>query len=78
MREGKLVLLHGFTHAEAIAMMRTVKSAAPDPAEIAFAVTTETNLEWRVKDLVNQVREEHELLTANPPDPEKGINEESS
>ena len=75
MREGKLVLLHGFTHAEAIEMMRAVKAAAPDPGDIAFAVTTETNLEWRVKDLVGQVREEHEFLKANPPDPEKGIND---
>ncbi len=56
-------------------MMRAVKAAAPDPADIAFAVTTETNLSWRVKDLVGQVREEHEFLKTNPPDPEKGMND---
>ena len=52
--------------------MRAVKAAAADPAEIAFVVTTPTNLEWMVKDLVDQVRLEHEYLKKNPPDLNKG------
>ncbi len=75
MREGKLILIHGFTNEEAVAMMRAVKAAVPDPGEIAFAITTPTNLEWKIKDLVDQVRLEHEYLKENPPDPKKGIND---
>ena len=75
MREGKLILMHGFSNDEAIAVMRAVKAAAPDPGEIAFAITTPTNLEWKIKDLVDQVRFEHEYLKENPPDPKKGIND---
>jgi hypothetical protein len=75
MREGKLVLMHGFTNEEAVAMMRAVKAASVDPEEIAFAITTSTNLEWKIKDLVDQVRYEHEYLKENPPDPGKGIND---
>ena len=75
MREGKLVLMHGFTNEEAVAMMRAMKAAAADPGEIAFAITTAANLEWKIKDLVDQVRLEHEYLKENPPDPGKGIND---
>jgi hypothetical protein len=75
MREGKLVLMHGFSNEEAVAMMRAVKAAASDPGDIAFAITTPTNLEWKIKDLVDQVRAEHESLKQNPPDPTKGIND---
>jgi enoyl-[acyl-carrier-protein] reductase (NADH) len=76
MREGKLILLHGFSNEEAVAVMRAVKAVVPEPAEIAFAVTTPTNLEWKINDLVDQVRFEHEYLKKNPPDPQKGINDE--
>ncbi len=72
MREGKLVLLHGFSNEEAVAMMRALKAAAADPGEIAFAVTTPTNLEWKIKDLVEQVRLEHEYLKGKPARPPKG------
>ena len=75
MREGKLVLLHGFSNEEAVKMMRAVKAASSDPGEIAFAITTPTNLEWKIRDLVDQVRLEHEYLKENPPDPKKGIND---
>jgi len=75
MREGKLILLHGFSNQEAVTMMRAVKTATSDPGEIAFAITTPTNLEWKIKDLVDQVRFEHEYLKENPPDPQKGIND---
>ena len=75
MHEGKLVLIHGFSNEEAVKMMRAVKAASSDPGEIAFAITTPTNLEWKIKDLVDQVRMEHEYLKENPPDPKKGIND---
>jgi len=76
MREGKLVLMHGFTNEEAVTMMRAVKSASAEPDAIAFAITTPTNIEWKIKDLVDQVRYEHEYLKENPPDPQEGINDQ--
>lgn len=75
MRDGKLVLMHGFSNGEAVALMRAIKAASSDPGDIAFAITTPTNLEWQIKDLVDQVRTEHEYLKENPPDPRKGIND---
>jgi len=48
-------------------MMKAVKSTVKDPSGVAFSMTTPTNIEWKIKDLVNEVREEHEYLRANPP-----------
>ncbi len=75
MRDGKVILIHGFTNEQAFQVMRAVKAAVADPAEIAFAVSTPTNLEWKIKELVDQVRTDHEYMKQNPPDPHKGINE---
>ncbi len=75
MRDGKVILIHGFSNEEAFRVMRAVKAAAPDPGEIAFAVSTPTNLDWRIRDLVDQVRLDHEYMKQNPPGPRKGIND---
>lgn len=75
MRDGKVILIHGFSNEDAFRVMRAVKAAVQDPGEIAFAVSTQTNLDWKVRDLVDQVRLDHEYMKQNPPDPRKGINE---
>jgi Domain of unknown function (DUF3783) len=75
MRDGKVILIHGFSNEEAFTVMRAVKAAVSDPGEIAFAVSTPTNLEWKIRDLVDQVRLDHEYMKQNPPDPQKGIND---
>jgi hypothetical protein len=59
MEEQKVVVLHGFSPEEAVAAMRALKAALPSAAEAAFATSTETNLEWKLKDLVEHVTEEH-------------------
>ena len=59
MNEQKIVVLHGFTPEEAMAAMRAIKGALPGAADAAFAMSTETNLEWKLKDLVAHVSEEH-------------------
>jgi hypothetical protein len=59
--EKRLVLLHGFTAEEALAAMRALKAAMPASADAAFATTTETNLTWKVGDLIEHVMEEHRL-----------------
>ncbi len=66
-----VILLHGFSNDQAVAVMRAAKKAAAetglDPTHIAFATTTPTNLEWKLKDTLAEVAEEHEYMKKNPP-----------
>lgn len=63
----RTILIHGFSNKEAVAIMRAVKNVVEDPAGVAFSVSTPTNLEWSVKELIQEVREEHEYMRENPP-----------
>lgn len=69
--DAPVVLLHGFNNEQALALMRAAKKAAAEagiePASIAFAMTTPTNVEWKVSDLLSEVAEEHEYMKNNPP-----------
>ena len=63
----KVVFLHGFTQDEAVALIRVVKSSPALTGDTAFAMSTATNLEWKVADLVEHVAEEHaEMKRLNP------------
>lgn len=62
-RKGKVVVLHGMTQEEAVAAMRAVKSTLAVKDEIAFAMSTESNLGWKLEELVEHVLEEHEMMT---------------
>lgn len=66
MEDQKIVILHGFRPEEALAAMRALKAALPAAGEAAFATTTETNLGWKVGDLVAHVSEEHRLYKSMP------------
>ncbi len=65
--DGKVVLLHGFTQSEISLILKAVKSVVENPQDIAFAMTTPTNMGWRIRDFVADVRGDHEYLRANPP-----------
>jgi hypothetical protein len=54
-----VILMHGLSQEEAVAVMRAVKAALGDPAKAAFAMTTETSLDWKVRDLIEHLAEEH-------------------
>ncbi|GHV73468.1 hypothetical protein AGMMS49940_07700 [Spirochaetia bacterium] len=58
-----VVLLHGFPDDALMAAVRAVKAAATeagmDAGSIAFTTSTPTNLEWKVKALIREVRKEH-------------------
>ncbi|GHV75214.1 hypothetical protein AGMMS49942_00350 [Spirochaetia bacterium] len=58
-----VVLLHGFNDEALLAVVRAVKAAAAeagmDAGSIAFTTSTPTNLEWKVKALIREVRKEH-------------------
>jgi len=66
-KDERMVLLHGFNNQEAVAIMRAVKSVIEDPQGVAFSVTTPTNIQWQVGQLIREVREEHEYMKKNPP-----------
>jgi hypothetical protein len=59
MDDQKILILHGFKPEEALAAMRALKAALPSAKDAAFATSTETNLEWKLKDLIGHVTEEH-------------------
>ncbi len=67
MAAAKVVFMHGFTNEEAVAIMRAVKAALADPGAVAFSVSTPSNLEWKVADLVREVAEEHAQMTGRKP-----------
>jgi len=69
MKEGKVILLHGFDREEIAKILKAVKSVADDPKAIAFAMSTPTNLEWKIRDFIDDVRGDHEYLQKNPPAP---------
>jgi hypothetical protein len=62
-----LVFLHGFSDTVLFELIKAVKKAAReagvDPGLIAFASSTPTNLDWKIKDLIREVREEHRMMT---------------
>ncbi len=57
--EDKVIFINGFTQDETVAIMRAVKAVIENPGDTAFAMGTETNRQWIVKDLIKEVREEH-------------------
>ena len=65
----RMVLIHGFSREETIAIMRAAKSAVSDPQGIAFTTSTPSNIEWKLRDVITEVREEHEYMRNNPPQP---------
>ncbi|QQO10494.1 DUF3783 domain-containing protein [Breznakiella homolactica] len=66
-----VVFLHGFENEELLTVVRAVKKAlaeaGEDPGAVAFASSTPNNIDWTVKDLIREVREEHDYMKKNPP-----------
>ena len=56
--------MHGLSPEEATAAMRAVKAALGTKDGVAFAMSTETSLTWKLSDLVGHVLEEHAAMTA--------------
>lgn len=62
--EFKAVILHGYSGEQALAIMRAVKSLGIDADTTAFATTTPTSLDWKVRDLIEHLAEEHAMMRA--------------
>ncbi|MEM5948217.1 DUF3783 domain-containing protein [Spirochaetia bacterium 38H-sp] len=58
----KVVILHGFTNQEIHRLLPAIREAADKEKEIVFAMTTDTNLQWKVIDLIQEVTEEHKEM----------------
>lgn len=58
----RAVILYGMTKEEALAIMRAVKSASPSMQDVAFAMSTETNIKWPLGQLVAELSEEHRMM----------------
>jgi len=61
-KTGKVIIMHGLTQEEAVTAMRAIKNSLGVKNEIAFAMSTETNLEWKLSYLLEHVLEEHEQM----------------
>jgi hypothetical protein len=64
--DAPVVFLHGFSEKVLFEVVQAVKDASRkagiDPGLIAFASSTPTNLNWKLKDLIREVREEHQMM----------------
>ncbi len=67
MDDHKVIFMHGFTQEEMGRILRGVKSVVEDPGSVAFCMSTEKNLDWKVRDLIKDVTEEHDYMRKNPP-----------
>jgi len=57
--EERVIIMHNFEKAEISKLLKVIREAFPDK-EFIFASTTPTNLEWRVQDLIGELKKEHE------------------
>jgi hypothetical protein len=64
--DNPVIFLHGFSETVLFDLIKAVKEAARkagvDPGCIAFASSTPTNLNWKIKDLIQEVRQEHQVM----------------
>ena len=64
----RVVFMHGFGQDEMGRIMKGVKSIVDDPGKVAFCMSTENNVEWKIRDLISDVTEDHDYMKKNPPD----------
>jgi hypothetical protein len=64
--DNPVVFLHGFSEKVLFDLVEAIKRAARDggidPGAIVFASSTPANLDWKVRDLIREVREEHTAM----------------
>lgn len=65
--KNRVILMNGFSQPEIIQIMRTIKSMYEDPQNLIFVTTTKSNLDFKLRDLIHDVSEDHEYLRNNPP-----------
>ena len=58
----RVILFHGFTREELMLLINLLNSYPQVPRDIIMATTTETSLQWKVRDLIKELTKEHEYF----------------
>lgn len=59
----KTILMHGFTHKEALTVMQAVKHALNESKRLIFALSTPQSLQKKLDDLLQELEAEHRAMT---------------
>jgi len=51
----KIIIIHGFSNDEVVALMRAAKAALPAAKDAIFCTTTPTTMQWKLKDLLDHM-----------------------
>lgn len=60
-KDERCVVFHGFNLEEVKKLLALIKANASNSENVAFAMTTPTNLNWPVSELIDDLREHHDL-----------------
>lgn len=63
----RVIIMNGFSAEEMDTILKAVKTSVADPKDVIFAMTTKTSVEMKVRDLIEDMTEDHEYLKKNPP-----------
>ena len=68
-KDTKVILLHGCSNEEIQGILGAMKKVFGHERyrDFAFCTSTPTNLEWKLKEIISDVWEEHEYMRENPP-----------
>lgn len=58
----KTILMHGFTHKEALSVMQAVKQTLKEPRRLIFALSTPQSLQKKLDDLLQELEAEHRAM----------------
>jgi len=56
------IVMYGMSRQQALAVMQAVKNSGHEMQDVAFAMTTETNIDWPLHQLIFELSEEHKTM----------------
>ena len=68
-------LIAGADKPDAVALMRSFKSVLPGDADPAFALVTQTGMDWRVEEYLDHIRKEHDYMKTVDPSKDADMKE---
>ena len=67
----RVIIMNGFSAEEMDTILKVVKKSVSEPQDVIFAMTTKTSVEMKLRDLIEDMTEDHEYLKKNPPTKEQ-------
>jgi hypothetical protein len=67
----RVIIMNGFSAEEMDTILKVVKKSVEHPQDVIFAMTTKTSVEMKLRDLIEDMTEDHEYLKKNPPSKEQ-------